>query len=68
MINLNQRTVNIKLKRIDVCDLLIACLIAEAASKADGGTDCDSNKWSKLHTLLKEQLDNFDKKYEEVSK
>lgn len=65
---LNQKTITIKLKRIEVCDLLIACLIAKACSIADGDADYDSNKWSKLHTLLKEQLDNFDKKYEEVTK
>lgn len=49
----NQRTVTVKLKRIEVCDLLIA-LTAEAQSS-------ESKKWSELHDKVKAILHEFDK-------
>ena len=49
---LNRRTVTLKLQRIDVCDLLIACTAAADSSGA--------NKWNKLHDKLKTILDEFD--------
>ena len=50
----NEKTVTLKLKRIDVCDLLLATgLIANGS---------DATKWAKLHDKLKQILDDFDKK------
>lgn len=51
---LNQKTVTIKIKRIDVCDLLLAC---SAIDKSTDGT-----KWKDLHDKLKAILDEFDSK------
>lgn len=53
---LNEKTVTVKMKRIDLCDLLIAC------TALDGGTDENTTKWAKLHDQLKEILDDFDSK------
>lgn len=49
----NQRTVTMKLKRIEVCDPLIA-LTAVA-------NDSESKKWDALHDKVKAILDEFDK-------
>lgn len=56
----NYKDMEVTLKRIDVCDLLLACLAAEEAS---GTTEKDS-KWSRLHEKLKAQLHDFDAKLE----
>ena len=56
---LNQKTVTCKLKRIEVCDLLIACTAISSAVKEDGET---GQKWDNLHDKLKQILDDFDKK------
>lgn len=53
---LNQKTMTIKLRRIDVCNLLLACTCAKSNAN-DGG-----EKWQKLHDTLKEQLEAFDEK------
>ena len=51
----NEKTVTLKLKRIEVCDLLLACsLIAD---------DSNAKKWNALHDKLKEILDDFDEKH-----
>ena len=50
----NAKEMTITLRRIDVCDLLLACLAAEEATN-DGG-----KKWARLHEELKKQLDDFD--------
>lgn len=57
MKTLNQKTVTVKLRRSELCDLLIAC--AWVATDAGGDS---SNKWVKLHDILKEQLNDFDSK------
>lgn len=50
----NQRTITLKLQRIDVCDLLLACTaIAQ---------ETDAKKWSDLHDKLAAILDDFDAK------
>jgi hypothetical protein len=46
----------IKLRRIDVCDLLLACACVKSDAN-DGG-----EKWQKLHDTLKEYLEAFDEK------
>lgn len=53
---LNEKTVTVKIKRIQLCDLLLACSVLDKAS--DKGT----KKWRELHDQLKEILDDFDKK------
>lgn len=54
MKTLNERTVTLKLKRIDVCNLLIACTCLSHESKAE--------KWQRIHDELKEILNEFDSK------
>lgn len=49
-----------EMKRIDICDLLLACNAAKALSN-DGG-----EKWDKLHDLLRTQLDELDRQFDEA--
>lgn len=51
----NQRTMTVKLERIDVCDLLLACTALEQQT--------DAKKWGELHEKLLKQLDAFDEKH-----
>ena len=51
---LNERTVTLKLKRIELCDLLMATTIIKHESNA--------TKWGVLHDKLKQILDEFDEK------
>lgn len=44
----------LKVTRIEICDLMLACLTAQAQAN-DGGA-----KWAKLHDSLKAQLDAMD--------
>lgn len=53
---LNEMTVNAKLKRIEICDLMMACTAAQFGA-GDGG-----KKWEDLHDKLKGILKEFDKK------
>lgn len=50
----NQRTVNVKLERIEICDLLIACTMLEQ--------ETDAKKWGALHDKLMATLEAFDEK------
>lgn len=50
----NQKTMTVKLSRIEVCDLLLACAACEAETEA--------KKWGELHEKILKQLDAFDKK------
>lgn len=50
----NQKTVTLKLKRIELCDLLLACT---SLSHGENRT-----KWKLLHDKLKAILDEFDEK------
>lgn len=54
MKTLNERTVTLKLKRIDVCNLLLATTILSQNS--------DASKWKRLHYELKQILNEFDEK------
>ncbi len=56
---LNQKTVTAKLKRIDICDLMIACTSISAAMDA---ANEDSTKWTALHDKLGAILAEFDEK------
>ena len=51
----NQKTVTLKLKRIEVCDLLLACTLI--------GNECDGEKWETLHDKLSDILADFDDKH-----
>ena len=51
---LNQRTITLKLTRIEVIDLMIACTAVSEVS--------DAEKWNKLHDKLKEYVDALDEK------
>ena len=53
---LNMKTVTLKLKRIEVCDLMLACAVI-MDSPGSG------SKWEVLHNKLKGILDDFDKQH-----
>lgn len=53
---LNEKTVTVEIKRIQLCDLLLAC------THLDMETSEDTKKWRELHDKLKQILDDFDKK------
>lgn len=53
MKSLNERTVTMKLKRIELCDLLLATTVLTQSNP-------DAQKWEQLHGKLKEILDAFD--------
>lgn len=48
----NAKTMTVKLQRIDVCDLLLACTALEH--------ETDAKKWGDLHDKLKSALEAFD--------
>ena len=56
---LNLKTVSLKLKRIELCDLLLACTVLADQQKENGES---SQRWNNLHEKLKTILDDFDKK------
>lgn len=51
----NEKKVPLELRRIDICDLLIACTLAKHNSDAD--------KWEALHDKLSNILADFDDKH-----
>lgn len=51
---LNQRTITLKLTRIEVIDLMIACTAASEGS--------DAEKWNELHDKLEEYVKTLDEK------
>lgn len=57
---LNQLTVTLKLKRIEVCNLCLACHIISQCVYAMG--EHGENKWDRLEDRLDEILTEFDKK------
>ena len=56
----NNFKTTIEVKRIDICDLMLACLAAKEAANDEG------KKWDRLHDLLKEQLNELDAQLDEV--
>lgn len=71
---LNEKTVTLKMKRIDLCKLQTACLslkfdFERAAIKAETEdakriAEGSANMWSDLHEILRAQLEDFDAKHE----
>lgn len=55
----NSVETSVRMKRTDICDLLLACDAAKVLSN-DGG-----EKWDKLHDLLISQLDELDRQLDE---
>lgn len=55
----NSFVTTVTLKRIEICDLLLACL---AASDASNGAE----KWDRLHEKLARQLDLLDAQLDDV--
>lgn len=53
----NEKTVSLELKRIDLCNLLLACTAAEYQAKENGST---GEKWSELWNKVFDILYNFD--------
>lgn len=67
----NQDTMTLKLSRIEVCDLLIACTAIEWEAREEQAAAETSEtrreilngtikKWEELHDIIKKQLDEFD--------
>lgn len=56
---INQRTINAKFKRIELCDLLLACTAVSSSLKESGET---AVKWDLLHDHIMQIIDDFDKK------
>ena len=56
----NQFKTTIEVRRIDICDLMLACLAAKDIA-GDGGA-----KWDALHDKLKTQLDELDNELDKV--
>lgn len=51
----NEKTVTLKLKRIEVCNLLIACTALSEGKNRE--------HWKELHDKLEEILKEFDEKH-----
>ena len=61
----NSKTIKVKMKRIDVVDLMLAVTAIKIDLEREGRT---ANKWTALYDLLEQQLDEFDKKLDEAEK
>lgn len=68
-ITTNERQVNnmrngfkttLQVKRIDICDLMLACLAAKELANDEG------KKWDRLHDELKRQLKELDAQLDEL--
>lgn len=60
MLNYFETTLNVT--RIDICDLLLACLAARDSAN-DGG-----QKWINLHSKLQTQLEKLDNQLYEIQR
>lgn len=56
----NESETSIKVRRIDICDLMMACTLAKQMANDVG------RKWDKLHDLLKSQLDELDRQIDKI--
>lgn len=50
----------LQVRRIDICDLMLACLAAKQLANDNGA------KWDRLHDELKRQLDELDAQLDEL--
>lgn len=55
---LNEQTVTVTMKRIDLCNLLLACSSIEYLMRQNGERH---KKWHALHEHLRNALEAFDK-------
>jgi len=60
----NQRTVNVKITRGELCRLLVMCDVVKA-NEAVAGNAQNVSSWEELHDKLREQLNAFDETYKE---
>lgn len=56
----NDFKTTIAIRRIDICDLMIACVITKDIASDNG------EKWDKLYNMLKTQLDELDNQLDEL--
>ena len=57
----NQFTTRIEIERIEICDLLLACLAAKEIASDSG------EKWDRLHDKLKMQLEALDQQLDSLT-
>ena len=57
----NEFKTTLQLRRIDICDLMLACTAAKQLSNG-------AEKWDRLHDELKRQLEEVDKQLDEIEK
>lgn len=55
---MNERTVSVSMKRIDLCNLMLACSNTAYLLEQNGKP---ATKWNALHDQLKAALDAFDR-------
>lgn len=58
---MNEFKTTLQVKRIDICDLMLACLAAKELANDDG------KKWVRLHDELKRQLNELDAQLEKAA-
>lgn len=56
----NSFKTTLQVKRIDICDLMLACLAAKELANDEG------KKWDRLHDELKKQLNELDTQLNEL--
>lgn len=57
----NEFKTTLQLRRIDICDLMLACTAAKQLSNG-------AEKWDRLHDELKRQLEELYKQLDEIEK
>ena len=72
---INEKTITVKMKRIELCKLIGACthLKVDFLDDADNAENDDArmiahnsaDMWASLHAMLKAQLEDFDRKREQ---
>ena len=72
---LNEKTVTVKMKRIDLCKLMAACthikfdFVNDASNAktevAKGIAERSAKMWTSLHDMLKKQLEDFDENHKD---
>ena len=56
----NEFKTTIQLRRIDICDMMLACLAAKELANDEG------KKWDRLRETLKSQLEELDRQLGEI--